>query len=103
MAKRGRPAKKTGSKKATTKKVVAKVEAPVEKQEPVVKESTNAPKGERNIRFTGSHQICPRCGTADTVAYKSMDVDKLSNIRVQYRRCRRGHCRHEFKATLTVV
>lgn len=55
------------------------------------------------VRFTGSHQICPRCGAMDTKVYKSMPIDPKNNIRVQYRRCSRGPCRAEFKATFTVV
>ena len=56
-----------------------------------------------SLRFTGSHQICPRCGAYDTKVYKSMPVDERTGIRVQYRRCTRSICRCEFKATLTVV
>ena len=54
-------------------------------------------------RFTGSHQVCPRCGATDTTVYKSMPVDERTMIRVQYRRCQRAVCRAEFKATLKVV
>ena len=107
MAKRGRPAKaKNGTaKNATTKRV-----SRTKQEEPVVQNDVQLPgfhevnkdEPEKKVRYTGSHQVCPRCGTNDTVAYKSMDVDQVSGIRVQYRRCRRGHCRNEFKATLEV-
>jgi NMD protein affecting ribosome stability and mRNA decay len=53
------------------------------------------------VRYTGSHQICPRCGAHDTKTYKSMPIK--DGIRVQYRRCQRAVCRHEFKAPFTVV
>lgn len=56
---------------------------------------------EKPERYMGSHQICPRCGSKDTIAYKSMPIDK--GTRIQYRRCLRGVCRHEFKTSFGVV
>lgn len=55
-----------------------------------------------SVRFTGSHQVCPRCGAYDTKTYKSMPIDERTGIRVQYRRCQRAICRNEFKATFKV-
>ena len=52
-------------------------------------------------RYTGKHQMCPRCGSFSTVVYKSMPVE--NNIRVQYRRCTMAICRKEFKTVLPVL
>jgi len=52
-------------------------------------------KREVKYAFPNASQ-CPRCKTYDTIAYRT-------NGNVQYRYCRRGHCRHRYSVRGTKV
>lgn len=52
--------------------------------------ATAAPRAKRKVKYVFPNaSLCPRCRTHDTVAYKT-------DGKIQYRKCRRGHCRHRF-------
>ena len=65
------------------------VDGPVEEVvEEIVAESVEEPEREIKWHFPNASQ-CPRCKAYDTVA-TSTKGNK------QYRKCRRGHCRHRY-------
>lgn len=50
---------------------------------------TEKPTPTAKIIWPDGYTTCPRCLTGDTVAYST-------NGKIQYRKCRRGVCRHRF-------